>query len=121
MKLDKMKFARVVAHCVSSGMSAGEYEVGHLDSLIEIEVPIEAKVAVEDVNELLRQIVNPDGFIHAIKAYRVLTGAGLKESKETIERYRNIPNFKHNPPKDIPEGEDKSATLGDILGQAVKK
>lgn len=40
-----------------------------------------------------------------------MTGAGLKESKEAIERYRSVPNF---PKKEEP----KEATLGDILHSA---
>lgn len=91
MKLDKIKFGRLVAHCISNGMSAGEYEVDTLDQLCDIDVPEAAKVNHEDVNELLRCMLsaNADGFIPAIKAYRALTNAGLKEAKEAIERYRS--------------------------------
>ena len=35
-KLDKMTFAKLVAHCVSNGMSTGEYEINTLDEIIDI-------------------------------------------------------------------------------------
>lgn len=88
-KLDKMKFARVVAHCVSNGMSAGEYEVNTLDELIDIEVPVQdnPRVSQEAVNELLALMAEGTRKIEAIRAYRVLTNAGLKEAKDAVEKY----------------------------------
>lgn len=94
MKLDKLQFGLLVAYIgeLQQRQGLNGSELNRLDEIIDIQVPvISNKVAEEDVNELLRQIVNPDGFINAIKAYRVLTGAGLKESKEAIEKYRSIP------------------------------
>jgi ribosomal protein L7/L12 len=115
MKLDRLKFGKLVAHVVSNGMSQGDREIEKLDELAEFDVPTHnVRVSENDVNELLIQISSPDGFIPAIKAYRVLTGVGLKEAKEAIERYRTIPKF----PQKV---EPKEATLGDILGQATKK
>lgn len=75
-------------------------EIRWLDDHIDINVePVPlAHAAPNDVNELLRHLNSPDGFINAIKVYRTLTGAGLKESKEAIERYRSVPNF---PPKAV--------------------
>ena len=106
MKLDKIKFAKVVQFITDRGW-AGDVEI--LDDLIDIDVePVKTdKVDPAMVDELLREIANPDGFINAIKVYRMLTGALLKESKEAIERYRNVANF----PK-----KDENAMLGDILG-----
>jgi hypothetical protein len=122
MKLDKIKFAWLIAFVTKHGATLGSYEIEDIDGMISFEVP-EAKTvkaSCNDVDELLRQLNKPDGFIPAIKAYRVLTGAGLKESKEAIERYRSIPNF---PQKDaVPDGELKvsqePASLGDILHAA---
>jgi hypothetical protein len=121
MKLDKIKFAKLVRY-ISGIQSQGDFDVEYLDDLIDVPTPVHnIKVDANDVNELLKQMINPDGgFINAIKAYRNLTGAGLKESKEAVEKYRTIPSFPHNPHKtDVHDGEErKEATLGDILHSA---
>src|SRR5687767_13185276 len=90
MKLDKIKFAQLTA------LIASEYKYMHndfvqaLDDLIDIDVPEAPNALTHEVDELLRCMLSADkdGFIPAIKAYRVLTNAGLKESKDAIERYR---------------------------------
>jgi len=108
MKLDKIKFAMLISHCRNLGAYFMMSDIQYIDDLIDINVePVPIPHAeVAKVDELLRQLNAPDGFVSAIKAYRALTGAGLKESKEAIERYRNVPKF----PKT-----DEPATLGDIL------
>lgn len=88
MKLDKIKFAKLVAHCVSNGMSAGEWEVEKLDELTQmnvepVEVPGKANPAL--LNELMRAI-HAGEKIAAIKAYRSLTGSYLKEAKDAVEK-----------------------------------
>jgi len=50
--------------------------------------------------------------IEAIKCHRKITGYGLKESKDTVEKYWVSKG--HYSPTDEP------ATLGDILGHAKK-
>lgn len=113
MKLDKIKFARLIGMVTSfAGRTLDSDEIEAFDYVCDVDVPVlpASRVPEKDVNELLMQINSPDGFIPAIKAYRVLTGVGLREAKEAIERYRSIPNF---PKKQEP------ATLGDILNQAV--
>lgn len=112
MKLNKIKFAALVS-AVSrfTSYTINEDEASLMDELIDIDEPKRQYVPYQTVDELLAQIINPDGFIPAIKAYRALTGEGLKESKEAIERYRTIPSFRHNEPKE-------GATLGDILRTA---
>lgn len=91
MKLDKIAFAKVVAWCVHNGMSIGTEEVEELDRLIDIPVPEQPPAYVSDshVNLLLAAMNQPGKKIEAIKAYRSLTGAGLKESKDAVERYWN--------------------------------
>ncbi len=88
MKLDKMTFAKLVAHCISNGMSAGDYEINELDNIADIIMP---NVATDQVNpsrvdDILKAMAG-DRKIEAIKAYRALTGSGLKESKDAIEAY----------------------------------
>ena len=114
MKLDKIKFGRLVAFLSRNGFDGYEDNIQCLDDMIEIDIPKQEYVEVAKVDELLRQLNAHDGFIPAIKAYRVLTGAGLKESKEAIERYRSIPKF---PVKEDEKVNQEPATLGDILGK----
>lgn len=92
MKLDKMTFARLVAHCVSNGMSAGEYEVTTLDDIIDINVPepVPGRANVEDVDKLMMLMLQGTQKIEAIKLYRMMTGMGLKESKDAVERYWRV-------------------------------
>lgn len=92
MKLDKMKFARIIAHCVSNGMSAGEYEVNTLDELIDIDVSVQqsAKANPVEVDNLLALMAEGTRKIEAISVYRNLTGAGLKESKDAVEKYYRL-------------------------------
>ena len=108
MKLDKMTFARLVAHCVSNGMTGGNYEVERIDELCDFDVP-EPKPGMansRDVDNLLMLMAEGTRKIETIKAYRMLTGVGLKEAKEAIERYWVYKN-----------DEVKPASLSDILGK----
>ena len=129
MKLDRLKFAKLIGFLTYSVGSLSDSVVEDLDDMIDVNVDSAALkyVSTSIVDDLLREIANPDGFINAIKAYRVLTGAGLKEAKEAIERYRLIPKFadkeianndmlRRNQPVD-----PKDATLGDILETALQK
>lgn len=115
MKLDKITFARVVKFITELRPEIW-FDIEELDDLIDIEVPAaQTKASCADVDELLKQLNDVDGFIPAVKAYRVLTGAGLKESKEAIEKYRSIPNFpKKDENAELKLG-PKEATLSDIL------
>ena len=104
MKLDKMQFAYVLAHCISNGMSSGEYEIEELDRRIDIDVPVQdtAKASQFDVDNLMYLMAEGTRKIEAIKAYRKLTGQGLKESKDAVEKY----------------WVSKPGTLSDILGNS---
>lgn len=89
MKLDKIKFGRLIAHCVSNGMSQGEWEIDRIDELVDVEMPVSTAINVSaaDVDRLMALMAAGNQKIEAIKQYRVLTGLGLKESKEAVERY----------------------------------
>lgn len=119
MKLDKIKFAKLI-HFIGNRLNThlNDVFIESLDELIDVDVePVKTYqvdahlVDAHLVDDLLRQIANPDGFIPAIKAYRSLTGAGLKEAKEAVERYRVIPKYRDSEP---------AANLGDILRSATK-
>jgi ribosomal protein L7/L12 len=87
MKLDRLKFAAVVAFI---GKLRPEYDIDlyELDTILEFEIeqPKAGTVPCEAVDDLLKQMALREK-IPAIKAYRTLTGAGLKEAKDAVERY----------------------------------
>lgn len=93
MRLDKIKFATLVAY-IGSLHPKNEIDLYSLDKLTEINMePVSTGfVETEKVNELLRCMQErlKGGLIPAIKAYRALTNANLKEAKEAIERYSNV-------------------------------
>lgn len=91
MKLDRIKFAVLVSY-VTSLQPRENIDIPLLDTLTEINVePVaDTRVSIDAVNELLAAINVEGKLIEAIKAYRSLTGAGLKEAKDAIERYRNL-------------------------------
>lgn len=120
MKLDKIKFARLIAYIQDlkeQTQVLETYQIEYIDELTEINVePVKInQVPYGEIDNLLFQIGHADGFIPAIKAYRALTGQGLKEAKEAIERYRVISKFRNETPI------RNDATLGDILGKATGK
>lgn len=84
MKLDKIKFARLLNYIGARlGCEMSSECVNELDDLITFEAP-EAKANPADLNELMRAI-HAGEKIAAIKAYRTMTGYGLKESKDAVE------------------------------------
>lgn len=90
MKLDKIRFARVIA-MISSRLDVDHLSnefVADLDHLIDIEVePEKGHSSVSDVNNLMRLMRDGTQRIEAIKVYRTITGAGLKESKDAVEAH----------------------------------
>lgn len=91
MKLDRLKFAELVGYCANRGMPVDRTDVQVLDQLTEmnvepVEVPGKADPAM--LNELMRAI-HAGERIAAIKAYRGLTGFGLKEAKDAVEQHWN--------------------------------
>lgn len=88
MKLDKIRFAMLVSWIGRRGIELDADDCNELDNLINITVPDVEFTCVEKVDDLLRGMI--DGLIPAIKAYRALTNAGLKEAKDAVEKYRNV-------------------------------
>lgn len=112
MRLDKIKFARVVQFIDRQLDSA---ELTELDSIIDINVePVSTGfVETEKVDELLRCVQErlKGGLIPAIRAYRALTNVGLKEAKEAVEKHCVILPMTVDP---------KDAILGGFTKQAGK-
>ena len=94
MKLDKIKFGYI---CTTIQIWLSErkqllstFDIEELDRLIDIEVQEKYRINPDRLEDLLRLIVNNTGTatkIEAIKVFRELTGAGLKESKDAVERH----------------------------------
>jgi Ribosomal protein L7/L12 C-terminal domain len=118
MKLDKIKFAQLIAYIsnIVSRQSIDSTDISMLDDLIDIEVPTQVAniVKCSDVDQLMALMNEGTRKIEAIKAYRTLTGAGLKESKDAVEKYWN--NKGHYVPDEKKPASE--ATLGDILHSA---
>lgn len=108
MKLDKIKFAALVAFIQIKSRNLLEAEdVRDLDNLIDFEMVAPKQIGCnpDRLNAMLELMANGQKKIEAIKAYRELTGSGLKESKDAVEAY-----WIAAPNKDGP-------TLSDILGK----
>lgn len=92
MKLDKIKFAKVVSWIsrITNGLEFAEEDLRELDDIIDINVePViipSEYINHHAVDTMLEAIAN-DRKILAIIAYRSMTGEGLKDSKDAIERY----------------------------------
>src|SRR5882757_6254024 len=88
MKLDKIKFARVIS-LVSriSNRTLFDDEMMDIDAAIDIDVPKPEPLPspiISDVDNLMALMKEGARKIEAIKAYRNLTGSGLKESKDAV-------------------------------------
>lgn len=97
------KFAAFISFLTAkSGNTFDDYQcesVAHyVDALVEHQ-----KVNASDVDALLAAMGKEGQKIEAIKAYRTLTGVGLKESKDAVEKYWY--------------GVNRSHELKDILGR----
>ena len=113
MKLDKIKFARLIAYLgpkCTFELDSGAIQ--ELDELIDIELPEQETVVLrpcnDDIDRLMLLMAEGTRKIEAIKIHRQLTGYGLKESKDAVEKYWVDKSI---PPK---------ATLGDIFKQVGK-
>lgn len=89
-KLDKIKFAQLISYISHiTGSTLATEEVAAIDATIDVEAP-EKVLKLDELHELMRCMMTAkdEGFIPAIKAYRTLTGVGLKEAKDAVEKYR---------------------------------
>ena len=119
MKLDKLKFAQLVSWIShNTGSVLANDEIVDLDNLIDVDVPDVPEVqtnypAAADINTLIALMYQGMQKLEAIKLHRKLTGYGLKESKDEVEKY-----WVAKPLGTEPKSE---ATLGDILKKATER
>lgn len=91
MKLDKFSFAKLIGFIERShALNLSKSQIESIDDIIDIEMPEQEKIypKTSDIEYLLAAI-KYGRKIEAIKGYRNLTGMGLKESKDMIEKYWN--------------------------------
>lgn len=81
--MNKIEFARLVNY-IASFCRLEDYQIVAIDELTKCATPEPAKIDRADVDKLL-DAMKRGAKIDAIKHYRSLTGAGLLESKNTIE------------------------------------
>ena len=90
MKLDKIKFSYLIGMIAFiANRNLNPDEIQDIDDAININVePVEVpgKADPATINELMRAI-HAGEKIAAIKAYRSVTGYGLKEAKDAVEQY----------------------------------
>jgi len=84
MKLDKIAFAKVVKF-ITELRPEHYFDLSELDDLINIEVP-EAKYDETKLGAML-SAMQQGRKIDAIREHRAMTGYGLKESKDFVEKY----------------------------------
>jgi ribosomal protein L7/L12 len=87
MKMDRLKFAALISYITAlrnDGGTLQDYEIERIDNMTKLPVGEPVRVPCVEVDNLLRAIKD-NKKIEAIKAYRTLTGAGLKESKDAVE------------------------------------
>lgn len=88
--MDKIKFAQMINRLTIWGMrEISMHEMQELNDLVKPDVPQVPVISMEKVDVLLAAMkeAGQGKKIEAIKAYREITNAGLRESKEAVERY----------------------------------
>lgn len=89
MKLDKIKFANLISY-LSSFNRLDVDQIERIDDLIDVEVPMPIEHHYpknDDVDRLMALMAEGTSKTEAIKIHRILTGLGLKESKDAVEKY----------------------------------
>jgi ribosomal protein L7/L12 len=84
--MDKISFARLATFISAlSGRAIPSDDLREIDMLLSASGVGRCDPVV--VNTLMQHIRSGSSKVEAIKAYRTLTGLGLKESKDAVEAY----------------------------------
>jgi ribosomal protein L7/L12 len=91
-KLDKIKFARLIGFLERvHALNLKQDDVELIDEIIDIPDPepqiVPGKADHHELDRLLFLMAQGHQKIEAIKQYRTLTGQGLKEAKDAVERH----------------------------------
>jgi len=90
MKMDKIRFAQLVNFLSRHGMyELSLTEMQELDDIVQIDIPapVNNYPDADDINRLMALMTEGTQKIEAIKLHRKLSGCGLKESKDMVEKY----------------------------------
>lgn len=97
MKINETNFGVLVSYVTHVGnVSLDSVSIVQLRTMVQEcdatpQVPVERPLVNPSVvHDLLSNMNQPRKKIEAIKAWRMLTGEGLKEAKDAVERYWNI-------------------------------
>lgn len=88
MKLDKIRFARLMNVLSRWGLhELGEADIREIDDIIDVDMPPAPMMNAETLHVLMSLMQEGTKKIEAIKQHRMMTGYGLKESKDIVEKY----------------------------------
>lgn len=86
------KFAAFISYLTAKcGHTFDTIECDSVASYVNALMPENKYVECSTVDALLAAMGKEGQKIEAIKQYRTLTGAGLRESKDAVEKYWNVP------------------------------
>ena len=119
MKLDKIKFARLIGY-LAQKVPLHSSEIEDIDNLIDIEAEVTVvRPCNDDIDRLMMLMVEGTRKIEAIKIHRTLTGYGLKESKDAVERYWKEPAKPTNT-KEMLDKLDQQLEAASDIGYTLK-
>lgn len=88
MKLDKIRFATLIGYLSRiSGQTFAVDEIVEIDGIIDMPIPEAPMMNAETLHVLMALMQEGTRKIEAIKQHRMMTGYGLKESKDAVEKY----------------------------------
>lgn len=93
MKLTRIQLAKLIGFIERNhAVNMTENQIENIDDIIDIEVPAQIEVYPknENVEALMKHMAAGISKIDAIREHRAITGIGLKDSKDAVERYWNI-------------------------------
>lgn len=95
MRLDKYKFASLIAMISNWGCVLSPIRIQDIDDAINIDTPdpVASYPDAHDINYLMALMADGTKKIEAIKLHRKLTGFGLKESKDMVEKYWPVQSY----------------------------
>jgi ribosomal protein L7/L12 len=88
--MNNIKFAVLISYLTSlrKNDSYDSYQVEDIGNLVNACFePAKVSATEEEINNLMRLMNGGCLKIEAIKSYRTLTGTGLKEAKDAVEKY----------------------------------
>jgi len=114
-KLTRIALAKLIGFIERNhALNMSENQIQCIDDIIDIEVPEPIKIypRAENIEALMKYMAEGTNKIDAIREHRALTGMGLKDSKDAVERYWVS--------KPVKQEYIKDHNIGDILKTVSK-